>query len=102
MKFKLIEGYKGSNDALIAVERGEIDGMCATVEGIEDVRGGWVAEGKLRVLFNMERKAVPELKAPSIFEFARTEEQRQILASMARPWNSDFRWWPRPACRWNG
>jgi tripartite-type tricarboxylate transporter receptor subunit TctC len=79
MKFKLVEGYKGSNDALLAVERGEVDGMCATVEGIEDVRGGWVAAGKLRALFNMERKPIPALQAPSIFEFAKTAEQRQIL-----------------------
>jgi tripartite-type tricarboxylate transporter receptor subunit TctC len=27
----------------------------------------------------MERKAIPELKAPSIFDFAKTEEQRQVL-----------------------
>ena len=79
MKFKLIEGYKGSNDALIAVERGEVDGICSTIEGIEGARDGWVAEGKLKPLFNMERKPVPELRAPSIFEFAKTEEQLHIL-----------------------
>jgi tripartite-type tricarboxylate transporter receptor subunit TctC len=79
MKFKLVEGYKGSNDALIALERGEVDGICSTIEGIEGARDGWVAEGKLRPLFNLERKPVPGLKAPSIFEFAKTEEQHQIL-----------------------
>jgi len=79
MKMKLVEGYKGGGDALLAVERGEVEGMCATVEGIENERGGWVAQGKLKPLFNMERKAIPELNAPSIFEFAKTEEQRQVL-----------------------
>jgi len=79
MKFKLVEGYKGAADALIAVERGEVDGICSTIEGIEGARVGWVAEGKLRVLFNTERDPIPELKAPSVFEFAKTEEQRQIL-----------------------
>jgi tripartite-type tricarboxylate transporter receptor subunit TctC len=79
VKFKLIEGYKGSNDALIAVERGEVDGICSTIEGIEGARDGWVADGKLKPLFNMERKPVPELKAPSVFEFAKTDEQLQIL-----------------------
>jgi tripartite-type tricarboxylate transporter receptor subunit TctC len=62
MKMKLVEGYKGGGDALLAVERGEVEGMCATVEGIEN-----------------ERKPIPELNAPSIFEFAKTEEQRQVL-----------------------
>ncbi len=79
MKFKLVEGYKGSSDAMLAVERGEVDGMCSTIEGILGARPGSVEEGKLRVLFNMERKPVPELKAPSIFDFAKTAEQRQIL-----------------------
>jgi tripartite-type tricarboxylate transporter receptor subunit TctC len=79
MKFRLIDGYKGSNDGLLALERREVDALCATVEGIENTRAGWVAQGKLRVLFNMERKPIPELKAPSIFEFAKTEEHRQIL-----------------------
>jgi tripartite-type tricarboxylate transporter receptor subunit TctC len=79
MKMKLVEGYKGGGDALLAVERGEVDGMCATVEGIENERGGWVAQGKLKPLFNMERKPIAELGVPSIFEFAKTEEDRQIL-----------------------
>jgi hypothetical protein len=61
------------------MERREVDAVCATAEGVENARGGWVAEGRVRVLFNMERKPVPEFKAPSIFEFAKTEEQRQIL-----------------------
>jgi tripartite-type tricarboxylate transporter receptor subunit TctC len=79
MKFKLIDGYKGTTDGLLAMERREVDAVCATAEGVENARGGWVAEGRVRVLFNMERKPVPEFKAPSIFEFAKTEEQRQIL-----------------------
>jgi len=79
MKMKLVEGYKGGGDALLAVERGEVEGMCATVEGIENERAGWVAQGKLKPLFNMERKAIPELNAPSILDFAKTEEQRQVL-----------------------
>jgi tripartite-type tricarboxylate transporter receptor subunit TctC len=79
MKFKLVEGYKGAAEALLAIDRGEVDGICSTIEGIEGARVGWVAEGKFRVLFNTERDPVPELHAPSIFEFAKTEEQRQIL-----------------------
>lgn len=80
MKMKLVEGYKGGGDGLLAIEREEVDGMCATVEGIENERPGFVAQGKLKALFNMERKPIPELKAPSIFEFAKTDEQRQVLS----------------------
>jgi tripartite-type tricarboxylate transporter receptor subunit TctC len=79
MKFRLIDGYKGTPDGLLAMERREVDAVCATAEGVENARPTWIAEGKLRVLFNMERKPVPEFKAPSIFEFAKTDEDRQIL-----------------------
>jgi tripartite-type tricarboxylate transporter receptor subunit TctC len=79
MKFKLVEGYKGSSEAILAVERGEVEGLCSTIEGIMGARPGWVEDGRLKVLFNMERKPVPELHAPTIYEFAKTDEQRQIL-----------------------
>jgi tripartite-type tricarboxylate transporter receptor subunit TctC len=79
MKFRLIEGYKGLSDAWIALERGEVDSFCSTNEGISGVRPNWIEEGKLRVLFNMERKIVPEFKAPTIYDFVSNDEQRQIL-----------------------
>ena len=36
--------------------------------------------GQMRVLFNMEHERVAGLEAPTIFEFAKTEEERQVLA----------------------
>ena len=33
-KFRLIEGYKGTNDTVIAMERGEVEGVCATYGAI--------------------------------------------------------------------
>src|SRR4029077_7658210 len=41
---------------------------------------GWLESGKMRVLFNMERNPLAEFKAPSIFQFTKTEEQRRIVA----------------------
>jgi tripartite-type tricarboxylate transporter receptor subunit TctC len=78
-KIKVVEGYKGAGDAMLAVERGEVDGMCATLEGVENERPGWIAAGKLKPLFNVERRPIPGLGAPSLFDFTTTEEQRQIL-----------------------
>ncbi len=33
----------------------------------------------MRILFNTESHPIPGLQAPSVFEFAKTEEQKQIL-----------------------
>jgi tripartite-type tricarboxylate transporter receptor subunit TctC len=80
MKFRVVEGYKGASDVILAIERGEVQGICQTVSGINSSHPGWLKDGKLVVLFNLERKPIPEYKAPSIFSFAKTTEQRQILA----------------------
>jgi tripartite-type tricarboxylate transporter receptor subunit TctC len=80
MKFKLIEGYPAPGQVLLAMERGEVEGLCQTVTSIRGVRPGWIETGRLRVLFNMERTPLPNSNAPSIFSFAKTEEQRRIIA----------------------
>ena len=83
MKFKLVEGYGAQPAVLLAMERGEVEGICSSMSGIEATRPGWIAEGKLTVLFNMEEKpvvGVPGITAPSVYSFAQTDEQRQILA----------------------
>jgi tripartite-type tricarboxylate transporter receptor subunit TctC len=79
MKFKLVEGYPAPGQVLLAMERGEVDGLCQTVTSIRGVRPGWIESGKLRVLFNMERSPLPNSDAPSIFNFAKTDEQRRII-----------------------
>lgn len=91
MKFKLVEGYKGAPDILLAMERGEVGGICQTISGIENSHPGWIAEGKIKVLFNMEQEPVPGLNAPTIHDLAKTEEQRAIIrfysanAELGRP-----------------
>jgi tripartite-type tricarboxylate transporter receptor subunit TctC len=80
MKFKLIEGYPAPGQVLLAMERGEVEGLCQTVTSIRGVRPGWIETGRLRVLFNMERTPLQNSHAPSIFSFAKSEEQRRIIA----------------------
>lgn len=80
MKFRLVEGYPSPGQVLMAMERGEVEGLCQTLPGILNGRPGWVEQGKIRILFNMERTPVQGLGAPSIFSFIKTEEQRRIIA----------------------
>jgi tripartite-type tricarboxylate transporter receptor subunit TctC len=80
MKFKLVEGYPSPVQVLMAMERGEVEGLCQTLPGILNGRPGWVEQGKIRILFNMERTPVARFGAPSIFSFTKTEEQRRIIA----------------------
>jgi tripartite-type tricarboxylate transporter receptor subunit TctC len=78
-RFRVIEGYKGTTDAVLAMERGEVQGVCATY-GQFRIYEQLLREGKLRFILRAEEAAIPELKdVPSIFDFAKTEQQRQLM-----------------------
>ena len=78
-KFRIIEGYKATQDVVLAIERGELQGACSAFSQFRafDLLFN---EGKLRILFRVEEaviNAIPDV--PSIFEFAKTDEQRQLM-----------------------
>jgi tripartite-type tricarboxylate transporter receptor subunit TctC len=75
-KFKLVEGYGSSQAVLLAMERGETQGICQTLTSL----GSKIVSGRMKILFNTESRPVPGLAAPSVFEFAKTDEQTRILA----------------------
>jgi tripartite-type tricarboxylate transporter receptor subunit TctC len=83
LKLKLIEGYEGPRDVLLAMERKELDGVCMSVTTIENIRPGWLADGHIKLLFNMEPQPLPGSNVPSIFELTRSEEERQMLTLFA-------------------
>jgi hypothetical protein len=79
MKFRVVEGYGSATAVQLAMERDEVQGICQTASSLRAWRPGWIEEGKMKVLFNMERSPLAEFGAPSIMQFAKTAEQRQIL-----------------------
>jgi hypothetical protein len=83
MKFKIVEGYVRPQDAILAMERGELEGVCQTIESFTHSRPEWLKTNFARVLFTGERDPVPGLNAPTVFKFAKTEEHRKILSFFA-------------------
>ncbi len=94
-RMKVIGGYPGSAEINLAIERGELDGVaswCWTC--LKGQKPHWVAEKKLRVVMQLAPVGDPELTAmniPTVFERAKTEEQRAMLnivfgsVAMSRP-----------------
>jgi tripartite-type tricarboxylate transporter receptor subunit TctC len=81
MKLKLIEGYQGPRDIILAMERGELNGVCMSVTAIDNIRPGWIDSGKIKLLFNMEKNRLKDYSdVPSIFELAKTEDERRMLS----------------------
>jgi tripartite-type tricarboxylate transporter receptor subunit TctC len=79
LRFTVVEGYGSSSAVILAMERGEVQGICQTINSLRTSRPGWIESGRMRILFNVEHDPVPALKAPSVYEFVTTDEQRQIL-----------------------
>ena len=83
MKFRLVEGYAGSSSVWLAIDRKEVHGVFLTLSAVKAARPGALESGAVRALFNMEPTPVAETKAPTIFDFAKTDEQRQLLKLMS-------------------
>ena len=79
MKFKLIDGYKGATAVVLAMERGELEGICQTTSAFQGSAQHLLDDGTFRILFTTEPEPVPELKVPTIFAYAKTDEERKIL-----------------------
>ena len=78
-KFKQVAGYKISVDVILAMERGEVDGFCQTWDSAYNTRPALFEDGTFKVLFQAGSELHPDIKAPSIFSFARTPEQKLAL-----------------------
>jgi tripartite-type tricarboxylate transporter receptor subunit TctC len=83
IKFRLVEGYAGSSAVWLAIERKEVHGVFLTLAAVKAARPGGIESGAIRILFNMEPAPAPRTNAPSIFDFAKTDEQRQLLKLMS-------------------
>jgi tripartite-type tricarboxylate transporter receptor subunit TctC len=79
MKFKVIDGYKGATAVILAMERGELAGICQTTSAFMGSAQRLLDDGTFRILFTTERDPVPQLGVPTVFAYAKTEEQRMIL-----------------------
>jgi len=78
-KFRIVEGYKAAQDVLLAIERGELQGVCSSYSQFRSF-DRLFRDGKLRILFRVEEAALNDRPdVPTIFDQARTGEQRQLM-----------------------
>lgn len=79
-KFRVVEGYKGSTDAVLAMERGETQGICHTFSSFRNAHADLIRDGKVRILLHAEEAAFPYVdNVPSVYDYAKTEEQKQLM-----------------------
>ncbi len=79
-KFKVINGYEATPKIHLAMERGEVHGTLANWSTLKAINSNWIAEKKIKFLTQWALKKNPELaEVPLIFEFAKSEADRQTL-----------------------
>jgi tripartite-type tricarboxylate transporter receptor subunit TctC len=80
MKFKLITGFTSSTEVFLAMERGEVDGICESFGSVTGKRPDWILSGKVHVLFQGGATPNPALKrVPFILDLVHNEEDRQAI-----------------------
>ncbi len=78
---RLISGYPGGNDVLLAMERGEVDGRCGwSYSSLSSTRGDWLAQNRVTILSQLALAKHPDLADyPIITDFAESENERAAM-----------------------
>jgi tripartite-type tricarboxylate transporter receptor subunit TctC len=81
-KFKIILGYQGQPDALLAIENGEADGRVVSGWAASEraTITDWVAKGKAKLLMQISVKKssdYPDL--PLIMDYAKNDDDRKVM-----------------------
>ena len=83
-KFKLITGYRGSTEVMLAMERGEVEVGYALWSDFKTRKADWLADKKVNVLFLMASAHDPAFPGiPLTDELAPTQEGNRILHLLA-------------------
>jgi tripartite-type tricarboxylate transporter receptor subunit TctC len=81
--FELVAGYKGTADIFLAMERGEVDGMCGLDwASLKSQRPDWVRDKTVNLLaqVNLEPEAeLVRLGVPQIWNFIKSEDDKKAV-----------------------
>jgi len=80
-KIKLVSGYPGTNDITLAMERGEVDGICGLSWGTLKVEhADWIKNKSVNLLVQAALKKEPDLPdVPLALDLINDPQKKQIL-----------------------
>ncbi len=79
-KFKLVGGYPSTANVFLAMERGELEGVCESLDSVESRQPTWIPSGTIRILFQGGAKPNPQLKGvPFVVDLAKNAEDKQAI-----------------------
>ncbi len=86
-KIKVVVGYQGASQSLMAVERGEVEGYPAVFwSTLKVTRAQWLENKSIKLIAQMALAKHPELPdVPLIFDYIDTAENKQIAELLFAP-----------------
>ena len=80
-RLKIVAGYPGGNDVVLAMERGEVQGRCGwSWSSVVAARMSWWTEKKINILVQLALAKHPDLPdVPLVTDLAKDDAQRQML-----------------------
>ncbi len=80
-RMRLIGGYRGGNEMLLAMERGEVGGRCGwSWSSVQATRREWIERKQVNLLTQLALSKHPDIPGvPLVIDLAKTDEQRNIL-----------------------
>ena len=80
LPIQVVSGYKGTADARLAAEKGEVQGICWDWESMRVTWKQAIESGDATVVVQITSKPFPELlNVPLASSFAKTEEARKLM-----------------------
>ena len=91
-KFRIVSGYRANSTVMLAMERGEVEGITGSWSSVKSERPNWLRDKQIRVLVQIARTRAPDLPdVPLVTDYVKTDEHRAMwnvilaMAEVGRP-----------------
>jgi tripartite-type tricarboxylate transporter receptor subunit TctC len=83
-RFKLVSGYPASTEAMLAMERGEVEGASSSWAAVKVGKQAWLRENKIKIILQTTPERIAELPdTPSLGEIGDSAEDKQVFGLYA-------------------
>jgi tripartite-type tricarboxylate transporter receptor subunit TctC len=81
-RFKVVTGYSGNGEGMLAMERGEVDGIVGTeLSSFRATRPQWLRDGTARIVIQIVLHKSPELPdVPSALDLIKDQQSHEVFA----------------------
>jgi tripartite-type tricarboxylate transporter receptor subunit TctC len=83
-KFKLVSGFPASTEAMLAMERGEVEGAGSSWAAVSVAKKDWLRDKKIRIILQTQPERHADLPdTPSLTEYGNSAEDKLVTALYA-------------------